>query len=137
MVTRSVDIAYPAPTIDPINRDFWEATRDGKLLLGSCKDTGRLFFYPRGVSPFTLSTNVELVEAAGGGTIYSLTVMRTKAPYVLAFIELDEGPRLLTNVVDCNVDTLKIGDRVKLAFRPGGDDKWPIPVFVLDDAKAS
>ena len=59
-----------------------------------------------------MSPNVELVQAKGTGTVYSYTVMRTKEPYCVAYIELDEGPRLFTNIVDCDLDTVRIGQRV-------------------------
>jgi uncharacterized OB-fold protein len=74
---------------------------------------------------------VELVEAKGTGSIYSFTVLRTKQPYCLAYVELEEGPRMLTNIVDCDLDTVRIGQRVKLVFKPTEGEGPPVPMFTL------
>jgi uncharacterized OB-fold protein len=125
MTERSI----PAPVVDPTAKPFWDAAREGRLLIGRCRDTGRHFWYPRGVSPFTLSTNVELVEAKGTGQLYSWTVMRTKEPFAPAYVELDEGPRVFTNVVDCPFEALRIGMRLRVVFRPSEGDGPPVPMF--------
>lgn len=110
-------------------RAFKAAAREGKLLLGVCRDTGRSFFYPRASSPFTLSPNVDYVAAAGTGTIYSVTVARGNPPYALALVELPEGPRILTNIVDCDLQALRIGQAVRLVWRPGPDGGDPVAMF--------
>lgn len=124
---------YAAPIADPSTRPVWDAAREGKLLIGLCKDTGRHFFYPRGVSPFTLSPNVELVPASGLGTIYSYTVMRVAQPYACAYVELAEGPRIFTNIVDCAFEEIRIGMKVRVVFRPSQDAEGapgaPVPMF--------
>lgn len=120
----------PAITPDPTNKPYFDAAREGRLLIGLCRDTGRHFFYPRGCSPFTMSPNVEYVEAKGIGTIYSCTVMRTKEPYCVAYVELDEGPRVFTNIVDCDLDTVRIGQRVRVVFKPIPGDGPPATMFV-------
>ncbi|MBR0663642.1 Zn-ribbon domain-containing OB-fold protein [Roseomonas hellenica] len=121
--------AIPAPAVDPTNKPFWDAAREGRFLIGLCKDTGKHFFYPRGVSPFTLSNNVALVEAKGTGTIYTYTVARTKEPHAVAYVELDEGPRIFTNIVDCDLDALKIGQKVKLVWKPTTEGAPPVYMF--------
>jgi uncharacterized OB-fold protein len=120
--------AIQAPIPDPVTRPFWDAAAQGRFLIGRCKDTGRHFFPPRGVSPFTLSPNVELVEASGQGSVYSYTVMRTKQPYIPAMVELAEGPRIFTNLVEVAPEAVRIGMAVKLAWTPteGGP---PAPMF--------
>jgi uncharacterized OB-fold protein len=120
--------AIQAPIPDPTTRPFWDAAAEGRFLVGRCKDTGRHFFPPRGVSPFTLSPNVELVEASGQGSVYSYTVMRTREPYIPAMVELAEGPRIFTNLVDVAPGAVRIGMAVKLAWKPteGGP---PVPMF--------
>jgi uncharacterized OB-fold protein len=117
-----------APIPDPTTQAFWDACREGRLTVGLCHDTGRHFFPPRGVSPFTLSPNVALVAASGRGVVYSYTVMRTATPYIPAMVELAEGPRVFTNLVDVAPEEVRIGMRVRLAFRPteGGP---PVPMF--------
>lgn len=129
MATMASDRKIPAIPEDPTNKPYFDAARQGKLLIGLCKDTGKHFFYPRGCSPFTLSNNVELVEAKGTGTIYSYTVMRVKEPYCVAYVELDEGPRVFTNIVDCDMDALKIGQKVKVVFKPTAEDGPPATMF--------
>ncbi len=119
----------PAPLVDPTTKPFWDAARRGELLIGQCRQTGRHFWYPRGVSPFTLSTDVELVPARGTGTVYSYTVMRVGQPHVAAYVELDEGPRLFTNIVACDPESVRIGMRVRVAFHPTEGDGPPVPVF--------
>ena len=93
-----------APIPDPTTAPFWDACREGRLMVGLCRDTGRHFFPPRGVSPFTLSPHVGLVPASGQGVLYSYTVMRTKEPYIPAMVALAEGPRIFTNLVEVAPD---------------------------------
>jgi uncharacterized OB-fold protein len=122
------DRVIQPPIPDPTTAPFWEACREGRLLIGLCRDTGRHFFPPRGASPFTLSPNVELVPASGQGVLYSFTVMRTKDPYIPAMVELAEGPRIFTNLTDVAPESLRIGMAFRLVFHPteGGP---PVPFF--------
>jgi len=77
-------------------------------------------FFPRGVCPFCLSTKVDWVEAKGTGTIYTYSITRRAGPtpYCIAYVKLDEGISVLTNIVDCDLDTIKIGQKVQLTFKP-------------------
>ena len=120
--------AIQAPIPDPTTAPFWEACKEGRLMIGLCRDTGRHFFPPRGVSPFTLSPHVDLVTASGQGTLYSYTVMRVKEPYIAAMVELAEGPRVFTNLVDVAPEAVRIGMALRLVFVPseGGP---PVPMF--------
>ncbi len=126
----STERAIPAPIYTAETAPFWEAAKQGKFLLTWCKDTNKAFWYPRGVSPFTLSNNVEWREASGRGTIYSVSVMK-RAPqvYAIAYVTLDEGPTIMTNIVDCDFDKLAIGQKVKLVWKPTQDDGPPYPMF--------
>ena len=120
-------LATPQP--NPETEQFIEAARQGKLLIGRCLDTGKAFYYPRSVSPFTLSGNVEWIEAAGRGTIYTFSYMpRAPEPFAIAYVELEEGPMVLTNIVDCDSDDLKIGLPVKLVFK-STEDGLPVAMF--------
>jgi uncharacterized OB-fold protein len=118
----------PAPVPDPTTAPFWQAAREGKLMLGFCRDTSRHFFPPRGVSPFTLSPNVELAEASGRGVLYSYTVMRMKEPYIAAMVELAEGPRIFTNLVQVAPEDVRIGMALRVDFVPTADGP-PVPMF--------
>ncbi|MGG5822741.1 Zn-ribbon domain-containing OB-fold protein [Falsiroseomonas sp. HW251] len=122
------DRTIRAPIPDPTTQPFWDAAREGRFLIGLCRDTGRHFFPPRGVSPFTLSPNVELVEASGQGVVYSYTVMRTKQPYIPAMVEVAEGPRVFTNLVDVAPEAVRIGMTVTVAWTPT-DGGPPVPMF--------
>ena len=81
-----------------------------------CKKT---HWYPRAVCPFCFGDASAWFEASGRGTIYSLCVMRrTDIPYVIAYVMLEEGPLMMTNIVDCDFDRLAIGQDVKVVFKP-------------------
>lgn len=120
---------FPAPPKSPDNEEFWEAINEGKLLIPRCQDTGQFFWYPRKISPYTLSGNVEWIEASGSGIIYTYSVMRRAEPqYVIAYVTLEEGVTMMTNIVDCNPESLKIGQPVKLLMRES-DQGQKVPVF--------
>ena len=119
----------PAPTPSPETAPFWEAAGNGKLLVKSCTACGRAHHYPRPMCPFCGSDRTEWKESAGRGIIYSFSVMRRATPpYVIAYVTLDEGPAMMTNLVDCDFDALRIGQKVKVVFTPteGGS---PVPTF--------
>ena len=113
MSTRKI----PAPPTNVEAQDFWDACNEGRLMLPRCGDTGRFFWYPRKISPFTLSGNVEMVEAAGTGEIYTYSVMRrSDPPYAIGYVRLDEGVTVMTNFVDCDFDGLAVGQKVRVVF---------------------
>jgi uncharacterized OB-fold protein len=123
------DRKLTAPTPNPETEAFWKAAEQGKLLIGRCLDTGKAFFFPRTLSPFTLSDNVDWIEASGRGTIYSFSYMaRAPEPFAIAYVELEEGPMVLTNIVDCDSDALRIGLPVRLVFKPS-DGGPPVAMF--------
>jgi uncharacterized OB-fold protein len=117
----------PAPTPTPETAAFWAATAEGRLLLARCTACAAVVWYPRARCPVCHAGETAWFEAAGTGTVYSATVSRRgegayaeAAPYVLAYVELDEGPRLLTNIVDVPVDEVRIGQRVMVTFADTG-----------------
>ena len=119
----------PAPEATPETRPFWEAATAGRLLIGTCKACGKPHYYPRALCPFCGSDATEWVAAAGRGVVYSYSVMRRlPVPYALAYVTLDEGVTMMTNVVDCDLDAIRIGQRVRLVFKSteGGP---PVPMF--------
>ncbi len=105
---------------------FWRSTR-GKLLIQQCTKCGEAFHYPRSVCPFCMSDQPEWKECSGDGTIYSFSIMRRGEPYVLAIVTLDEGPRLMTNIVDCDFDAIEIGQQVSVTFKDV--DGVAVPMF--------
>jgi uncharacterized protein len=122
-------LACPVPNVE--NRHFWEAAGEGRLTFKSCRACGRDHFYPRAICPHCFSDQTEWRESAGLGSIYTFSVMRrVPAPYAIAYIALDEGVTLMSNIVDCDLDRIAIGQRVKVTFRPS-DGSLTVPVFVL------
>lgn len=129
-----------APVATPDSAPYWEAAAAHQLKLPRSRRTGEFFFYPRGVVPGTIDDAFDWVEVSGRGTLVSYIINYRPVPGfeneppVIALVELDEGPRLMTNIVDVAPDPaqLPIGARVTVAFRPRGE--MTLPVFTLDDA---
>ena len=117
---------------DPLTRPFWEAAERHELAMPRCVDCARVEWYPR---PFCLSCGGRLAweRLSGIGRIYSVTTVHVEVvpglqpPYVVAIVELDEGPRMLTTIQDGTSDTA-IGDRVVVAWQ-NREDAPPLPVF--------
>jgi uncharacterized OB-fold protein len=130
------DHKKPLPLVDEENRWFWEACARHELVLQRCGQCGELRFYPRALCPLCLSSKTEYVRASGRGTVYTFTVthqnqapgFRDELPYVMAYVELAEGPRLLTNVVGVAPDEVKIGMPVQVVFEDV-DEELAIPKF--------
>jgi uncharacterized OB-fold protein len=119
----------PLPHVDAESKEFWDACRHHELRVQKCRACGALRYYPRALCPSCLSADTEWVLSSGQGTVYTYTVtyqnqsagFRDELPYVLAYVELDEGVRLLTNIVGCAPDNVAIGMRVSVVF----DDVTP------------
>ena len=125
----------PVPAVTPESEAFWAAAAEGDLLLSECTDCGLVFHYPRANCPDCLGDAVEWREAAGKGEVYSYAVARTLGgwpeddlPLVVAYVELDEGPRVLTNV-RADPDDVAVGDRVAVSFVETEEPDVAIPVF--------
>ena len=126
-----------------LDRAGMDHVRDGFVAPGSsCPACGHVQHYPRPWCTNCLHEAPEFVEASGEGTIYTFTVIRrsplpafaARVPYVLAFVDLDEGVRLVTNVVECDPDTVRIGQRVRARFE-AIDGEHTIVLFApLDSA---
>jgi len=119
MATPYQDRKLPDPVLNVGDERYFEAAAQGQLLLKKCNDCNEVHHFPRGICPFCFSTNLDWTEAKGGGTIYSYSVTRRAGPipYCIAYVTLDEGVTVLTNIVDCDLDTVKIGQKVKLTFK--------------------
>lgn len=119
----------PAPVITPETRPFWEAANEGRLLLPRCRSCGRVHYYPRARCPFCWGPADEWIEAQGEGEIYSYSIMRrADPPYVIAYVSLAEGVRMLTNIIGADFDTLAIGRRVRLVF-VASESGQKVPMF--------
>ena len=129
----------PLPIPDAQTAPYWEAAREHRLVLPRCGDCGRFHFYPRALCPHCASASLSWAPASGRGSVYSYTVVHRapspafagELPYVVALIELEEGPHLMSNVVNCAPDAVRIGMRVKAVFRDF-EDGTVLPVFAPD-----
>ncbi|MCW5612725.1 MAG: Zn-ribbon domain-containing OB-fold protein [Rubrivivax sp.] len=120
----------PLPVVDPESAPYWAALKERRLILKRCLDCGRHHFYPRALCPHCHSDALEWSDARGTGSIYSYTVARRPAgpafkadvPYVVAVVELDEGARMMTHIVTDDVESVRIGQRVAVAFEAVTDE---------------
>lgn len=127
---------FDLPTIEPETQPFWDAAKQGRLMLGKCGACGRLHYYPRPMCPHCWSVDVELTPASGRGVVYTYSTVyvndlppfNARLPYVAASVELEEGLRITTNIVDCPPKALRIGMPVTVRFEPIADEVV-IPVF--------
>jgi uncharacterized OB-fold protein len=126
----------PLPIPDADSAPYWDGARQRKLMIQHCRKTDQYFLYSRQLTPGVDDAQVEWVEANGTGTIYSYTVARRPAgaafkddvPYVVASITLDEGARIMTNIVTDDVDSVRIGQKVQVVF-DDVTDEVTIPKF--------
>jgi uncharacterized protein len=122
------ELPAPAPDRSPETAEFWNATSEGRLVLPRCDACGVFIWYPRTWCPSCGSGSVTWTEVSGEGTIYSYTVVhrgvgpfRDAAPFVVAYVELKEGPRVLTNIVGSDPDRVSIGQTVSVVFSDTGE----------------
>lgn len=121
-------LPVPAPERTPETNPFWEGTAAGLLLLARCDRCDTVIWYPKTFCPGCGGNAVSWIEASGNGTIYSYSVVhrgagafRDAAPFVVAYVELAEGPRVLTNIVGCEPDEVSIGQPVRVVFFDTGE----------------
>jgi len=115
---------------------YWNAARERRLLIRKCNDCGELHFMPRHLCPACWSDKLEWIDSKGTGTVHSYTVIRRASmanfaalvPYVVALIELDEGPRMMANILGDNALEVRIGDRVEVTFEDRGE-RATVPQF--------
>lgn len=125
------------PRISADTKAFWEGCKAHKLLLQRCRHCGKVIWPAQYLCPDCLSEDLELTEMSGRGTVYSWEVFRRafhpameeKLPYVVAAVDLEEGTRMITNLVDCELGQLRCGLPVELRWCDG--DEYTRPVFVI------
>lgn len=118
------------PTIEDASKPYWDAAKAGKLLIAKCQACEKVHHYPRPFCPSCWSEDVVQVEASGRGTLYTYSTVymndlhpfKERLPYIAAMVELEEGPRLMTNMVDCEPADLEVGMPVQVVFRPITDE---------------
>ena len=122
-VVEQPSLPTPTPSVTTDTAEFWAATLEGCLLIRRCNACGEAIWYPRPICPFCHSLDTVWEESTGRGRIYSFTLIRRPGgtyanadPYVLAYVELDEGPRMMTNIVDCDPSVLVVDQEVEVVF---------------------
>jgi uncharacterized OB-fold protein len=136
MTTPQYDKPIPEP--NALTKPFWEAARNHKLAIQSCKSCGNKQWFPRAWCLECGSRKLEWAEVGGRGTVYSYTIIRQvignvpafqrDIPFVIALVELDEGPRMYSNIVGCKPDDIKIGMKVKVVF-DDATETFTLPKF--------
>lgn len=127
-------LPQPEPNADSL--PYWQAAREGRLLVRRCTACGERHFMPRHLCPSCWSDRLEWVESEGTGRVESYSIVHRAptaafaavAPYVIALIDLDEGPRMFANVVGDDAFEVAIGDRVRVTFEDRGNGAM-IPQF--------
>jgi uncharacterized OB-fold protein len=122
---------FPQPTVE--TAPYWEGCRHEKLLLQQCTACGHFQFYPRLICTACMSDQLNWKQSGGGGHIVSFSVVRRaisaayadEVPYVVALVELEEGPTMMSNLVDCAPEDACIGMQVQVIF-----DKWSEDITV-------
>jgi len=125
----------PLPEVTPETERYWSAAAAGQLLFRECIACGLQFCYPRALCPDCFSDDVQWVEARGTGKVYTYSVARTvdnwphdDLPLIVAYVELDEGPRMLTNI-DARPSEVAVGTDVQARFVESEEEPIAIPVF--------
>jgi uncharacterized OB-fold protein len=133
-VSSSDAVARPSPIMTEDNEGFWAAAQERRLVTQRCCGCGRLQHPPRPMCPTCHSLELEEIDLAGTGVVYSYTILHHpkhpafEYPVLAALIDLDEGVRVLSNLVGVPPGDVKIGLRVQVQFVPTRDDQ-SVPVF--------
>ena len=105
----------PLPRSTPETQPFWDGTRDGRLMIMHCNACSRDYFYPRPYCPYCFSADTTWKQASGRGTLHTYIInhrpapgFENEAPYVIAVVQLEEGPRMMSNLVDVDPDPAKL-----------------------------
>jgi enoyl-CoA hydratase/carnithine racemase/uncharacterized OB-fold protein len=131
-----MDTQKPAPVIQPWTKEFWKATKQGKLLVQHCSDCNCNIFFPKKVCPECWSKKLTWIESTGKANVYTYTVMMDMVepkfmadlPYVIAMVDLDEGIRMTTRIVNCKPEDVFIGMHLQVVFQDVSAD-CALPMF--------
>ncbi|MBX5458088.1 MAG: Zn-ribbon domain-containing OB-fold protein [Thermogemmatispora sp.] len=133
----SEEATYALPQSDPESAPYWEGIQQGELRLQLCTACQRHIFYPRSLCPHCHSDRLAWVSASGRGTIYSYTIVHrafgpfaAEAPFIIAIVELEEGVRLMTRLIDAPRERVRIGAAVQVSFEQVSG-RPPLPFFRL------
>lgn len=121
----------PMPTVTDSTAVYWQQAAVGRFVLPKCRECKRFHHHPRPWCPYCWAADLDWQEPSGKATIVTYTVVRQApspaftAPYVLAIVELEEGPRMMANVIECNVDEVRVGMAVEVVFESRGNLALP------------
>ncbi|WP_264739040.1 Zn-ribbon domain-containing OB-fold protein [Cytobacillus firmus] len=123
----------PMPVPDGDSNIFWQGCKENKLLIQKCSDCSKHIFYPRILCPHCFSEKIEWVESTGKGKVYSYTIARRgggpafkdEVPYAVALIQLDEGVRMFSNIINVDVEEVKCDMAVEVVFEDSGEFTLP------------
>ena len=129
-------MARPLPVADLHTAAYWQHAADGRFALPRCGSCGKYHFYPRGSCPHCGSADIVWVEASGRGEVYSFSVVyrapdpafADDVPYVVAIVRTEEGPHLLSRVVDVDPVAVTVGMKLRVKLQKSGEDIG-LPVF--------
>lgn len=139
--TTTPAIRRPGLVTTPLTQPFWDRANDGQMLIQSCRDCGHRQHYPRNLCTTCWSENLDWKAACGTGVVWTFTVVEkpghpawvAEAPYAIALVELEEGPRVMARILDCLPEEVKVGMPVTL--RPAWDGQ--LKQMLLNFAPAS
>ena len=122
------DMTKPVPETQPWSEKFWEGAKEGKLLIQVCKDCKSTIFYPRKFCPECWSGNLGWIEASGKAKVFTFSTaydmvepkFTDELPYTIAYVDLDEGIRMMTRIVDCKPEDVRIDMDVEVVFQERG-----------------
>lgn len=134
----------PIPIVNPDSQAYWDGAREERLMIRQCKSCGVKHFLPRYLCPACWSTDLEWIAASGRGTVHSYTVIRRAplpefndlVPYVVALVDLEEGPRMMANILGEGALDIRIGDAVDVCYQARGETA-KVPQFTRRGAQGN
>ena len=122
--TQPKKYSKPLPHLDEENRPWWEALQRHELYIQKCGKCGDLRYYPRALCTNCMSSDTQWIKCSGRGKVYTFTTtyqnqapgFRESIPYIMAYVELEEGVKMLTNIIDCAPEQAKIGMPVEVVY---------------------
>ena len=123
-MTQQHEYRKPLPQPSDVSREFWAGLQEREVRLPRCRQCEKFVFYPRTICPYCMGVEFDWVKVSGIGKVYSFTVVRRAmipafqeaTPYVLALVQLEEGPRLTTNIVNCDVGNVRVDMPVQATY---------------------
>ena len=120
----------PRPMNETLSKPFWEATKRHELVLPRCRTCSKIFFYPREQCPNCYSSDLDWTQVSGKGRLYTFTVVhqtahpafQPEAPHIYAIVQLNEGPRMPSNLIGCDIEDARIDMAVEAVFDDASDD---------------